>query len=121
VVRTDAPRCTLLVCPSSVMSNWETQLEQHVAAAAAGLKVYTYHGPDRNRDPEFLASQDLVITSYSILTQDNVRAAPWSVIGRFGSLRFGGRVWGLRWHERWLRMRGRNNSSPGVALLALQC
>jgi len=75
VVRTDAPRCTLLVCPSSVMSNWETQLEQHVAAAAAGLKVYTYHGPDRNRDPEFLASQDLVITSYSILTQDNVRAA----------------------------------------------
>lgn len=77
-----APRCTLLVCPSSVMSNWETQLEQHVAVTAAGLKVYTYHGPDRNRNPEFLASQDLVITSYSILTQDNVRAC-W-VVGRFG-------------------------------------
>jgi SNF2 family DNA or RNA helicase len=81
VVRTDLPRCTLLVCPSSVMSNWETQVEQHVAVSAAGLKVYTYHGPDRNRDPDFLASQDLVITSYSILTQDNVRAG--LVVARF--------------------------------------
>ncbi|CAN0452703.1 unnamed protein product [Discosporangium mesarthrocarpum] len=42
----------------SVMSNWETQLEEHVKEGA--LKVYACHGQNRNMDADFLASFDVV-------------------------------------------------------------
>ncbi len=32
--------------------------------------MYTYHGPERSRSPTFLASHDVVLTSYSVLGQD---------------------------------------------------
>jgi hypothetical protein len=40
VANTAAPRCTLLVCPSSVIGNWQTQAFEHIAEGA-GLKIYT--------------------------------------------------------------------------------
>ncbi|KAI8473525.1 MAG: SNF2 family N-terminal domain-containing protein [Monoraphidium minutum] len=58
------PRGTLLVAPLSVLSNWATQIEEHTAG---GLELHIYHGPDRNRSPAFLASRDIVITTYSVL------------------------------------------------------
>ncbi|GFR51517.1 hypothetical protein Agub_g13933, partial [Astrephomene gubernaculifera] len=62
--RPDGPRCTLVVCPVSVLGNWVQQLGEHTAG---GLKVYEYHGPNRNRSAAFLSCQDVVLTSYNVL------------------------------------------------------
>ncbi|XP_061780443.1 helicase-like transcription factor isoform X1 [Nerophis lumbriciformis] len=60
---------TLIVCPLSVLSNWVDQFEEHVRADVK-LKVYMYHGQDRNRSTKFLSSQDVVLTTYNILAAD---------------------------------------------------
>ena len=61
-------KATLLVCPLSVISNWETQIATHVQPDT--LKVYVYHGPNRNSDPEFLSDFDVIISTYSTATAD---------------------------------------------------
>ncbi|XP_051942734.1 helicase-like transcription factor isoform X2 [Hippocampus zosterae] len=60
---------TLIVCPLSVLSNWLDQFEEHVRADVK-LRVYMYHGPDRNRSTKFLSSQDVVLTTYNVLAAD---------------------------------------------------
>ncbi|XP_037097058.1 helicase-like transcription factor isoform X3 [Syngnathus acus] len=60
---------TLIVCPLSVLSNWLDQFEEHVRADVK-LKVYMYHGPNRNRSTKFLSSQDVVLTTYNVLAAD---------------------------------------------------
>uniref|UniRef100_A0A8C4FBM4 Helicase-like transcription factor n=1 Tax=Dicentrarchus labrax TaxID=13489 RepID=A0A8C4FBM4_DICLA len=62
-------RTTLIICPLSVISNWLDQFEQHVRANVK-LNVYLYYGPDRNRSKKFLSSQDVVITTYNVLSAD---------------------------------------------------
>ncbi|EFN54350.1 hypothetical protein CHLNCDRAFT_135608 [Chlorella variabilis] len=61
------PRGTLIVCPLSVMSNWQMQLEEHTQGK---LSVCVYHGPDRDRRVASLSSYDVVITTYNILAQE---------------------------------------------------
>lgn len=34
------------------------------------LNFYVYYGPDRVRDPTLLSKQDIVLTTYNILTHD---------------------------------------------------
>lgn len=34
------------------------------------LNFYVYYGPDRIRDPALLSKQDIVLTTYNILTHD---------------------------------------------------
>lgn len=63
----NGPRGTLIVCPLSVLSNWQTQLEEHTAG---NLAVAVYHGPERNRSRAFLSQQDVVITTYATLAGD---------------------------------------------------
>jgi len=59
----------LLVCPTSVISNW-----QHEAARfTPGLRVMAHHGSARARGESLaaaLADQDVVVTSYSLLQRD---------------------------------------------------
>lgn len=50
------------VCP-------QDQFEEHVRADVK-LRVYMYHGPDRNRSTKFLSSQDVVLTTYNVLAAD---------------------------------------------------
>ncbi|KAL4635873.1 helicase-like transcription factor [Arapaima gigas] len=61
------PRATLIVCPLSVLSNWLDQFEQHVCA---DVNVHVYYGSNRIRNPRFLAKQDVVLTTYNILSTD---------------------------------------------------
>ncbi|XP_035529657.1 helicase-like transcription factor [Morone saxatilis] len=68
-------RTTLIICPLSVISNWLDQFEQHVRANVK-LNVYLYYGPDRNRSKTFLSSQDVVITTYNILSADFGNKSP---------------------------------------------
>lgn len=61
---------SLLICPTSVMSNWEKEAEKFTP----GLRVYRHHGTKRSRnDLDFfkaVRSKDLVITSYTLLHRD---------------------------------------------------
>ncbi|XP_037381718.1 helicase-like transcription factor isoform X1 [Talpa occidentalis] len=63
------PRTTLIICPLSVLSNWIDQFGQHIKSDVH-LNFYVYYGPDRIRDPTLLSRQDIVLTTYNILTHD---------------------------------------------------
>uniref|UniRef100_A0A8C2NEB5 Helicase-like transcription factor n=1 Tax=Capra hircus TaxID=9925 RepID=A0A8C2NEB5_CAPHI len=65
----DKPRTTLIICPLSVLSNWMDQFGQHIKSDVH-LNFYVYYGPDRVRDPTLLSKQDIVLTTYNILTHD---------------------------------------------------
>ncbi|XP_032356115.1 helicase-like transcription factor isoform X2 [Etheostoma spectabile] len=68
-------RTTLIICPLSVISNWLHQLEQHVRSNVK-LNVYLYYGSERNRSKAFLSSQDVVITTYNVLSADSGNKSP---------------------------------------------
>jgi SNF2 family DNA or RNA helicase len=60
---------TLLVCPTSVLGNWEREVKKF----APSLKVLQYHGDKRPKGKAFaeaVKNQDLVITSYSLIYRD---------------------------------------------------
>ncbi|MER5780326.1 SNF2-related protein [Streptomyces mobaraensis] len=60
----DRPR--LVVCPTSVVSNWEREL----ARFAPGLSVVRHHGARRATDPGAFAPGAVVVTSYALLRLD---------------------------------------------------
>ncbi|PFX02491.1 RNA polymerase-associated protein RapA [Nocardia farcinica] len=66
---TAPPGPTLLVCPMSVVGNWQREAQRF----APGLRVLVHHGADRRRDAELdaaVADSDLVLTTYAILARD---------------------------------------------------
>ncbi|KAG1969627.1 helicase-like transcription factor [Pimephales promelas] len=62
-------RATLILCPLSVLSNWLDQFEQHIRADVT-LNVYLYYGPERSRSVSLLSGQDVVLTTYNVLSSD---------------------------------------------------
>ncbi|KAE8604306.1 hypothetical protein XENTR_v10014665 [Xenopus tropicalis] len=62
-------RTTLIICPLSVLSNWIDQFEQHIKPEVH-LNIYIYYGPERTKDPKVLSDQDVVVTTYSVLSSD---------------------------------------------------
>nr|DAD32828.1 TPA_asm: hypothetical protein HUJ06_011679 [Nelumbo nucifera] len=60
---------TLVVCPASVLRQWARELDDKVADGAK-LSVLVYHGGTRTRDPVELAKYDVVLTTYSIVTNE---------------------------------------------------
>ena len=63
----DGPKATLIVCPVSVLSNWEQQIAEHTDGS---LSVYRYHGASKTKVTDELARHDVVITTYGTLTAD---------------------------------------------------
>ncbi|EJD35996.1 hypothetical protein AURDEDRAFT_117185 [Auricularia subglabra TFB-10046 SS5] len=63
---------TLIVCPLSVLSNWEKQIADHVQRGK--LKTIVYYGPGRNTSVEELQKADVVITTYQVVTSDHGKA-----------------------------------------------
>ncbi|KAK6931777.1 SNF2, N-terminal [Dillenia turbinata] len=59
---------TLIVCPASILRQWSRELEEK-AADDAKLSVLIYHGT-RTKDPLELAKYDVVLTTYSIVTNE---------------------------------------------------
>lgn len=59
-------RGTLIVAPVSVLENWVTQIQEHIAPGA--LDVFVWHGAGRHKNAQRLRSADVVITSYSTLS-----------------------------------------------------
>lgn len=66
---------TLVVCPTSIIPNWEREIERF----APGEKVVRYHGPDRELDDE---RTGFVITSYQTMRKDAeiLSAETWGLI-----------------------------------------
>jgi SNF2 family DNA or RNA helicase len=64
-----APGPVLLVCPTSVLGNWQREAERFTP----GLAVLLHHGPGRARGSHFESDarrHDLVLTSYGLLHRD---------------------------------------------------
>uniref|UniRef100_A0AAQ6AA17 Helicase-like transcription factor n=1 Tax=Amphiprion ocellaris TaxID=80972 RepID=A0AAQ6AA17_AMPOC len=68
-------KTTLIICPLSVLSNWLDQFEQHVHSNVK-LNVYLYYGSERNRSKKFLSSQDVVVTTYNVLSSEFGNKSP---------------------------------------------
>jgi SNF2 family DNA or RNA helicase len=67
--RKDLEKCVLLVCPTSVLGNWEREVRKF----APSLKAIVHHGDKRHQGQAFAkAAQDcsLVITSYALIHRD---------------------------------------------------
>ncbi|MEV0467428.1 DEAD/DEAH box helicase [Nocardia tengchongensis] len=63
------PGPTLLVCPMSVVGNWQREAERF----APDLRVLVHHGPGRRSGAELDAAvkdSDLVVTTYALLARD---------------------------------------------------
>lgn len=66
----DAPP-TLIICPTSVLGNWQKELERF----APSLKVYLHYGSNRLKDENFDAylhkeKPQVVLSTYGTITQD---------------------------------------------------
>ncbi|BDU02196.1 DEAD/DEAH box helicase [Nocardia sputorum] len=65
----EPPGPTLLVCPMSVVGNWQREAERF----APDLRVWVHHGAGRRAGAqldETVAAADLVITTYALLARD---------------------------------------------------
>ncbi|KAF4394077.1 hypothetical protein G4B88_026046 [Cannabis sativa] len=60
---------TLIVCPTSVLRQWDDELRNKVTSKAS-LSVLVYHGSNRTKDPNELAKYDVVLTTYSIVSME---------------------------------------------------
>ncbi|MEU9433022.1 DEAD/DEAH box helicase [Streptomyces sp. NPDC048252] len=67
---------TLVVCPTSLMGNWQREIEKF----APGTPVRRFHGPQR--DLASLADGEFVLTTYGTLRLDAGRLgeAPWGLV-----------------------------------------
>ncbi|MCL6639456.1 MAG: DEAD/DEAH box helicase, partial [Firmicutes bacterium] len=75
------PFPSLLICPTSVLGNWQKEL----ARFAPALKTLLHYGPQRAKGPAFLPAAreaDLVITSYNLahLDEEELAAVEWDCI-----------------------------------------
>ncbi|MFI5909105.1 DEAD/DEAH box helicase [Dactylosporangium sp. NPDC051541] len=70
----DAPGPTLLICPMSLVGNWQRE----AAKFAPSLRVHVHHGAERLRSLDASAF-DLVVTTYSVVARDGavLGAVPW--------------------------------------------
>ncbi|MTJ12224.1 DEAD/DEAH box helicase [Anabaena sp. UHCC 0187] len=72
---------TLLVCPTSVMGNWQKEVKKF----APTLKVLEYHGDKRPKGKAFTEAvnkHDIVITSYALIHRDIklLKTIEWQII-----------------------------------------
>jgi SNF2-related domain/SNF2 Helicase protein/Helicase conserved C-terminal domain len=69
---------TLLVCPMSLVGNWQRE----AARFAPKLRVHVHHGAERTRGKAFtdaVAASDIVLTTYALLARDAaaLRTVAW--------------------------------------------
>ncbi|NXD69391.1 TTF2 factor, partial [Eolophus roseicapillus] len=63
------PSCsTLIICPSSLIHHWKKEIDKRVGFGK--LRVYLYHGPNRDKQAEVLSGYDVVVTTYSLLSKE---------------------------------------------------
>ncbi|WP_407083176.1 DEAD/DEAH box helicase [Paenibacillus aurantius] len=75
------PAPSLLICPTSVLGNWQKELQRF----APDLKVHLHYGPQRLKGSEFeetAAECDLLLTSYTLshLDEEELGRVQWGAI-----------------------------------------
>ncbi|EAT42091.1 AAEL006331-PA [Aedes aegypti] len=60
---------TLIICPASLMRQWEGEIKNRVARNS--LAVNVYHGTNRDMKPRHLAKYDVLITTYNIASRES--------------------------------------------------
>nr|XP_006822526.1 PREDICTED: transcription termination factor 2-like [Saccoglossus kowalevskii] len=60
--------CTLVICPASLMHQWKKEAENRCTAGK--LKMYVYHGQNREKNVKKLASYDIIFTTYNIIGKE---------------------------------------------------
>jgi SNF2 family DNA or RNA helicase len=75
----ELPAPTLLICPTSVVTNWEREIQRF----APSLKAFVHRGVSRLRGDEFtqaVQSADIVLTSYPLarLDAEALQAVQWA-------------------------------------------
>jgi SNF2 family DNA or RNA helicase len=71
----------LIICPTSVLGNWQKELEKF----APSLKVHLHYGSNRKKDEAFqkeIKNADIVVTSYGLahLDVEKLQEIKWSTI-----------------------------------------
>ncbi|KAF1527949.1 Transcription termination factor 2, partial [Eudyptes sclateri] len=59
---------TLIICPASLMHHWKKEIDRRVGCGK--LRVYLYHGPNRDKHAEMLSEYDVVVTTYSLVSKE---------------------------------------------------
>jgi len=77
----DLPGPTLLICPMSVVGNWQREAERFAPA----LRVHVHHGSERLAGEalaDAVAGCDLFVTTYGLVVRDQeaLAAVPWARI-----------------------------------------
>ncbi|XP_031412074.1 transcription termination factor 2 [Meleagris gallopavo] len=63
------PSCsTLIICPASLIHHWKKEIDRRVGFGK--LRVYLYHGPNRDKHAEVLSEHDVVVTTYSLVSKE---------------------------------------------------
>ncbi|KAF8622719.1 hypothetical protein AX15_006810 [Amanita polypyramis BW_CC] len=65
-IPSDYSKTTLIVCPLSILSNWEQQVQDHCVPDV--IKYIVYHGTNRSLGPQELTKYDIVITTYQTVS-----------------------------------------------------
>ncbi|KAJ1401748.1 Zinc finger, RING-type [Sesbania bispinosa] len=58
----------LIICPMTLLGQWKAEIETH--AHPGSLSVYVHYGQSRPKDAKYLAQNDVVITTFGILTSE---------------------------------------------------
>ncbi|GJN26356.1 hypothetical protein PR202_gb14282 [Eleusine coracana subsp. coracana] len=66
---------TLVVCPASVLKQWASELSVKVTESSK-LSVLVYHGASRTKNPNELAKYDVVVTTYTTVSNEVPRENP---------------------------------------------
>ncbi|GFQ86056.1 e3 ubiquitin-protein ligase SHPRH [Trichonephila clavata] len=63
-------RATLIVSPSSILYQWEQEIDRHVQKNS--LKIFMYYGVEHHKfiNPKILADYDIVLSSYEIFRKE---------------------------------------------------
>jgi SNF2 family DNA or RNA helicase len=61
---------TLIVAPLALIKQWESEIHTKVTKSHS-LKVLVHHGPNRTKSISKLTDQDVVITTYQVLTSEH--------------------------------------------------
>ncbi|KFM02008.1 Transcription termination factor 2, partial [Aptenodytes forsteri] len=59
---------TLIICPASLIHHWKKEIDRRVGCGK--LRVYLYHGPNRDKHAEMLSEYDVVVTTYSLVSKE---------------------------------------------------
>ncbi len=82
ILETERPkRPSLLICPTSVLGNWQKEFERF----APELRIHLHHGPMRLKGDAFIEAalaSDVVLTSYALasLDRDQLRLIRWETL-----------------------------------------